>query len=104
MFTALNDATLITAADVSDADPFFVKIDGGEVGTTLVITLTSDGAEEVVTEEFAVTAAAQAFAITAANAGDYAAGVALALDGKLRDSNNNLSASATAGDTLTTVE
>lgn len=102
--TSLEDDTAITTADVSDADPFFVKIVGAEVGTTLVVTLASGGAEATVTEEFAVTAAAQSFAITAANAGDYAASVTLTLDGKLRDSNNNLSASASTGDTLTTAE
>lgn len=102
--TSLADDTAVTSADVSDLDPFFVKIVGAEVGTTLVVTLNSSGAEADVTEEFAVTAAAQSFAITAANAGDYAAAVTLTLDGKLRDSNNNLSASATTGDSLLTAE
>jgi hypothetical protein len=101
---SLADGTAVTAADVSDADPFFVKIVGAEVGTTLVVTLASGGAEATVTEEFAVTATTQSFAITAANAGDYAAGVTLTLDGKLRDSNNNLSATASTGDTLLTAE
>ena len=102
--TSLADDTAVTSADVSDLDPFFVKIVGAEVGTTLVVTLNSSGAEADVTEEFAVTAAAQSFAITAANAGDYAAAVTLTLDGKLSDSNNNLSASATTGDSLLTAE
>ena len=102
--TSLADDTAVTSADVSDLDPFFVKIVGAEVGTTLVVTLNSSGAEADVTEEFAVTATAQSFAITAANAGDYAAAVTLTLDGKLRDSNNNLSASATTGDSLLTAE
>ena len=101
--TSLEDATLITQADKSDADAFFIKIVGAEVGTTLVATFTSDGAEAAVTEEFNVTAGTQTFAVTSINAGNFAAGVNVVLDGKLRDSNNNLSDSATTGDTVAIV-
>tara|TARA_R100001510_G_C7654360_1_gene213008 strand:+ start:1920 stop:3146 length:1227 start_codon:yes stop_codon:yes gene_type:complete len=102
--TSLADGTAITQADNGDADPFFIKIVGAEIGTTLVATFTSDGSEDVVTEEFAVTATTESFAVTSVNASNFAAGVNVVLDGKLRDSNNNLSDSATTGDTVAIVE
>jgi len=102
--TSLEDSTPVTTADESDEAPFFVKIVGAELGTTLIALLTSDGAEATVEQEFAVEADPHIFAITAVNAGDYAVGVELSLQGKLRDSNNNLSAVATTGDTLDIVE
>lgn len=101
--TSLADDTAITQADNSDADPFFIKIIGGEIGTTLVATFTSDGSEAAVTEEFSVTTTTQTFAVASINAGNFAAGVDVALQGKLRDSNNNLSAVATTGDTVAIV-
>jgi len=98
--TSLEDGTAITQADNSDKDQFFIKIVGAEIGTTLVATFTSDGAEDVATEEFDVTAETESFAVTSVNAGDFAAGVNVVLDGKLRDSTNNLSDAATTGDTV----
>jgi hypothetical protein len=101
--TSLEVDTAVTQADKSDEDAFFVRIVGAEVGTTLVATFTSSGSEAAVEEEFVVTTATQTFAVTSINAGDFAAGVNVVLQGKLRDSNNNLSAVAGTGDTIAIV-
>jgi len=101
--TSLADSTPITQIDNSDDDAIFVKAAGGEVGATLKVTVTSDGAEADVTENFTMTAANEAFELAISGA-DYAAGAVLTLDAKVEDTSGNISGSATTGDTATIIE
>ena len=73
----------------------FVKATNLEVGTTAILTINSDDTNDVGhgrSQEFAVETAEEVFAITVADAGDFAAGQVIKATLVLRDSNNNLSA------------
>lgn len=72
----------------------FVKATNLEVGTTAVITINSNDTNDVGhgrSQEFAVETAEEVFAITVADAGDFAAGQVIKATVVLRDSNNNVS-------------
>lgn len=73
----------------------FVKATELEVGTTAVLTINSDAtgdAGHATVQEFAVVTAEEVFAVTIADAGDFADGSTIKATLVLRDSNNNLSA------------
>jgi len=96
----VTDAAGETGAGTSYSEggetEIFVKATNLEVGTTAILTINSDDTADAghgLSQEFSVTAAAaQVFAITVVDAGDFAAGSVIKATLVLRDSSNNLSA------------
>ena len=94
----VTDAAGTTAAgstySTAGATAIFVKATNLEVGTTAVLTINSDDTDDAghaTVQEFAVATAEEVFAVTIADAGDFAATSVIKATLVLRDSNNNLS-------------
>lgn len=94
----VTDATGDTPAGATysegSATAIFVKATNLEVGTTAILTINSDDTDDAghgVSQEFAVATAEEVFAVTAVDAGDFAATSVIKATLVLRDSNNNLS-------------
>ena len=95
----VTDAAGTTAAgstySTAGSTAIFVKATNLEVGTTAVLTINSDDtgdAGHATVQEFAVATAEEVFAVTIADAGDFAATSEIKATLVLRDSNNNVSA------------
>lgn len=95
----VTDAAGTTAAgstySTAGSTAIFVKATNLEVGTTAVLTINSDDtgdAGHATVQEFAVATAEEVFAVTIADAGDFAATSVIKATLVLRDSNNNVSA------------
>ena len=94
----VTDAAGATAAgtnySLAASTPIFVKATNLEIGTTAVLTINSDEASDAghaAVQEFAVVTVEEVFAVTIADAGDFADGSTVKATLVLRDSNNNLS-------------
>jgi len=79
----------------------FVKATGCEVGTTITITLESDGSEANHVQAFSVTDASDVYAITGVDSSTYANGAVVTAKAILTDSSGNVSAAASSAGTVT---
>ena len=101
----VTDDTGATPAGTTYTDDvavaIFVKATGCEVGTTLTITLDSDGSEADHVQSFSVTTADDVYAITGVDSSTYAEGAIVTAKAILTDASGNVSAAATTAGTVT---
>jgi len=126
--TAINNILKLTAADVTKPDAvtatafvtddgggtpagntytddaavaIFVKATGCEIGTTITITLDSNGSEADHVQSFSVTATNDVYAITGVDSTNYAENAVVTAKAVLTDASGNVSDAASSAGTVT---